>query len=749
MENFKQISLNNIIEVLQVKLPHLKIVDIREDTEYDNAFIIDFFLYGIYLRSIQITIQDILENILGEDAYDIQVNFKKNENALIEGTIEIAFEKNYNVDASYVFPLDEAKLTKYGKEQVKKNREELLKHRHELKQQELKTQKKYKHNKKIKEIIRDLQIELRHKQNTRQDFRTDMEQELVRISNENDQEKQAQIWGVKLDKIDKEIDTLRNKIKAQESKLQESVIKVIKESAFEDKLKEFIDEPWHNNIEIYFTKQIKKYIKNIEEDTDKGAEYVQKLQKKNKRLLQTNCSDKFLDDLNQLTTDYAPNAPTDNSSLDLSNEFPNHEDNDDKDLGDEDFDSFFTPNKNDDSNDSGIENNDQNNNEEDQESNQQNNDQKDSGEIRKESISLTEDNLNELEDETPYFNKKTEKLYSDAPYITEDKRFVTEQVRVSITSKRRGKIPSVLIDKIIEVLKNNFYLDRRSYYFEYNAIIVKKLPLEELINFKRAISNIDSSLEVKLIGLYSDKKFVMQENKKEIIESKEVFEKLFSSDPEFILGRLDEFFHDSENETAENDWENYKSKLGFDYANGYSSWMDYLEENNSTGKNEINVALSIIKVNDLMPSLKRFLMIKESFKKNIKENYLNFPTRDYCYEVKADMTFNPYNTNKNPKLYFTDESTAKNFVNTQKAGHCEYVGKTNLHEMKIKQLGETLIKKMKTHNWDYSYSSKEEIYKNGLNEEREIKQLVSKLNELTNTNKGTKLYNKVINKLSK
>jgi hypothetical protein len=54
---------------------------------------------------------------------------------------------------------------------------------------------------------------------------------------------------------------------------------------------------------------------------------------------------------------------------------------------------------------------------------------------------------------------------------------------------------------------------------------------------------------------------------------------------------------------------------------------------------------------------------------------LNFPTKEYCYEVKADLTFNPYATNKDPRLYFSEENAAKNFAQTQKAGHCEYLGK--------------------------------------------------------------------------
>lgn len=63
---------------------------------------------------------------------------------------------------------------------------------------------------------------------------------------------------------------------------------------------------------------------------------------------------------------------------------------------------------------------------------------------------------------------------------------------------------------------------------------------------------------------------------------------------------------------------------------------------------------------------------------NITENYLYFPTKTYKYLVQADTTFNPYSASTYPKMYFSSEETAKQYVeNNTKKGDLQYKGKVN------------------------------------------------------------------------
>lgn len=719
----KKISINHIIEILTTYLPSLKITNIKNDNERENDYTIYFFLNKKHIHNVQKTIKNIIDDVINNNEYDLNVLIDYEVGKHVEGKIEISLNNNV---------ITEGKLTDYGKQQVKKNQEELRQKRKEdkIEQQRIKT--KNKKNQRIKGIIHGLYIELNHKRSEKERFETDMEQELMRMSNETDQETQAQIWGEELNKLDMEIETLKNKIDTQKNGLQESVIRVIKESVFENKLKKFIKNTWKNPVEKSFIKQIKKYEKDILNDPQNGSKYLQDLQKKNKRLLQTHCSDTFLDELTKLNTDYSENNPTDNSSLDLSNEFDqsNSKDADegldmkDNSERNDDMDDFFkgTDNKRD-------EDDEDNGEDEENEGQKQNTDEK-GFEMKKESISKNKKN-------------KLKRLRISL----KEKRFLTEYIRVEIYCKGGEGCSKELIIEIIDLLKNEFFLKKDVILIKSNEkkIIVKKLPLNDYNELTKRIKELSNLLNIHIIGTYSDGEYV--DVSKSLNESKDVSDILFDSDPEYILNRLDEFFYDCDNDVALHAWEEYKMKLKSEgEEEGYFSWLQFLEDTNGNGQEEINMAVSIIKLNNLIPSLKSFLRITESKKINgLKEYYLNFPTSQYCYEVKTDMTFNPYNTNKSPHLYFDNESTAKYFTDIQKAGHCEYVGKINLtesEENEIEKIRKQLIDSLKHFDWYYAMSDDSDKYKDGLDEEKRIKKIVEKLNTLTNSNEGTQLYDK-------
>lgn len=486
-------------------------------------------------------------------------------------------------------------------------------------------------------IIDDLELELVKKKRHKEDFIHSMKQELIRISNKNDHDKQSNIWNNKLKELTSEIDNLHVKIKKLRSTLQESIIMSINESVFEDKLKDFIEHNWKNTIEKSFIKELKKYKDKLYDNSDDASKYLQNLQSKNKRLLQTNCSEEFLGELNKLTKDYSPNISSFNSNdLDLNNEFDNFND-DKKDNVEDDMsgDEMSTFNaQNNDDNEKGEMNN----------ADSSNSDESGSEEVKNNNNSNNNNNKSS--------NNNSSGMKKESVIFEKERSFETEFIRVEIKSKRRGKIPSILLQRIIEILKSDLFLDKRNYVIQNNSVVVKKVPLQDYNTLKHKMSELDSSIEVKLIGLYSDKRYVnfMGENKASAID------RLLKTDSKNILLEFDSFFSEYDNIDILHEWKKNKKNININ--------------------EEINSAVNIIKLNNLEKSLDKFLILKETVNNNvIFENYLYSPTKEYCYEVTADITFNPFNTNKDPKLYFCDESTAKNFVKSQKAGNCKYNGK--------------------------------------------------------------------------
>jgi len=92
-----------------------------------------------------------------------------------------------------------------------------------------------------------------------------------------------------------------------------------------------------------------------------------------------------------------------------------------------------------------------------------------------------------------------------------------------------------------------------------------------------------------------------------------------TSQPEFILARLDEFFHTTHSSEALTQWEKFKQESFNDYDLGnktQNEWIDYLEESNSTGQHEINVGLLIAKRFNLYDELKSFLNVKDSLQED-------------------------------------------------------------------------------------------------------------------------------------
>jgi len=134
------------------------------------------------------------------------------------------------------------------------------------------------------------------------------------------------------------------------------------------------------------------------------------------------------------------------------------------------------------------------------------------------------------------------------------------------------------------------------------------------------------------------------------------------------------------------------------------------------------------------------ILMKES--KLQKENYLYRPDETHKYKVK--LTANVYGVNTDNAIYFTDEDTAKNyeFMNKNK---CQYIGKVSLNEAEEKEdlesLKKQLVSKLESFDWYYTMSDNNQVFNDGMKNEKELEDLVKKVDQLSGKKEGTKLYN--------
>ena len=309
-----------------------------------------------------------------------------------------------------------------------------------------------------------------------------------------------------------------------------------------------------------------------------------------------------------------------------------------------------------------------------------------------------EDQLNELQDHTPYFNKDVKKL------ITEMEDFKTKLVK-DVNELYPG----------CEVFQLGEYK-----------------PIQNILDDKIILINSNGSKSgIKISDIQRNGVLI-----------KEGVEKLKNKDPEFILARLDEFFYTCSSERALSQWTKFKEGL-FSKTDNAKDWLEYLENSNSDGKSEIDTAIQIANLNGMDSILEDFFQLKEAMESR-NENYLYRADNDHKFQVK--LFANVYGLNSGNTIYFTDEDTAKDYEYKNK-NKCEYIGKTTLKEgiskeEEFKEAEETLIEKLK--NFDWFYMAKEnDSFSDGAVEEKNLSDLVKKVDFLSGKKKiGTKLYNK-------
>jgi hypothetical protein len=107
--------------------------------------------------------------------------------------------------------------------------------------------------------------------------------------------------------------------------------------------------------------------------------------------------------------------------------------------------------------------------------------------------------------------------------------------------------------------------------------------------------------------------------KKTIKPLNESLEKLFQKDPDFILGRLDEFFFTHGTDHAINQWQNYKNMTLKESS--AKDWIEFLENTNGTGEAQIKAAVDIIKLNGLDDYASQYLQLNEGIYNT--DQYLN------------------------------------------------------------------------------------------------------------------------------
>jgi len=234
-----------------------------------------------------------------------------------------------------------------------------------------------------------------------------------------------------------------------------------------------------------------------------------------------------------------------------------------------------------------------------------------------------------------------------------------------------------------------------------------------------------------------DNPFNKRSRYQEITESKSINEGLNLdkvSDPVYTLGRLDEYFARCPNLEAQNEWDQIKSG----YTNNASiSWEDYLEQSNSDGKDIVNQAKGIISSYSLQKDFYNYFNLKEALQ---KENYLYRPDDDHVYKV--NLKANVYGLNTDNSIYFTDSSTAYDYVQKNK-GKANYVGLIQEKTKPGPSLKQVLFKlENKLKNFDWYYMMNDNDNDHNSYEEADIRKLVNLANSLSGTHQGDKLYDK-------
>lgn len=153
-------------------------------------------------------------------------------------------------------------------------------------------------------------------------------------------------------------------------------------STFAKKLNKFFSEPWKQDIERQLVKSMYKYKSKMESDEEQGKQYLQKVYDANMKLIEDDASNEFKQEFSNLINEYKTDSIDTQGSTDLSIEKSDSKDSKkekEPKLPDIDTDE------------------------------------------EQKSVKESEE-LFELQDETKYFNKRQKKLYSDQPYISENKK---------------------------------------------------------------------------------------------------------------------------------------------------------------------------------------------------------------------------------------------------------------------------------------------------------------------------------------
>lgn len=269
------------------------------------------------------------------------------------------------------------------------------------------------------------------------------------------------------------------------------------------------------------------------------------------------------------------------------------------------------------------------------------------------------------------FNDKKVKIFEAEGFEDKNESIFAKKFNHFISHLWKNNIEKMIVKKIYKYKRlivkdpakgkeylNDLYLNNKDL-IDSNASLEFKDELSKLIN--------DYKGEEQLNELQDGTKYFNKKTKKLYSDANYFGEsinnnKMNNKNLELIK-RIDNFFYIAENESALNNWEDYKKSILKE--SNIKTWEEYAEV--SSLNEEIKTATGLFRLHNLMPRAELFLQ---------KENYLYRPTKDYCYKV--GLIFNPY-ADKEGNIFFDDENVAKQYADSSR-GKYEYIGKENINE---------------------------------------------------------------------